>query len=352
MAQSEQMSLRLSIQNAQVIPSVLPLIKEGINHLNWPFFPLMKCLINEPHPSAWGLKEYWLKSMPCKVLLVNNMPRDSICRTFLIASQTPLTSGINGLSMWFMVADWLHRLLRAPTFMCQSDSGISSHKLSMAWPNAKNVFVLTVCMQMNVWSCLCVWLLTSGRCAKVPGASFSSHFWFVYWGSPGPPVARVTFCRHSDSNFSVCPFLVHPTLFWWLKNDCEPRKLSSIPLFITSVVCPLSSFLVPRVLNLIYCRSSNCLPRIPPSLAFPNESIVPRPTRGLLHWLSGRLDLRVKPLIVFSPSLTARDTWWICHNIHLWHGKGRSLRTFQNIHGQMRTSLKCDQASANSCFNG
>lgn len=49
------------------------------------FFPLIKCLINEPHPGAWGLKDYWLKSMPCQVLLVNNMPRDSILHTFLIA---------------------------------------------------------------------------------------------------------------------------------------------------------------------------------------------------------------------------------------------------------------------------
>lgn len=147
MAQLEQMSLRLSIQNAQVIPSVLPLIKEGINHLNWPFFPLIKCLINEPHPSAWGLNDYWLKSMQCQVLLVNNMPHDPILRTFLIALWTPLTSSINGPSMWFMVTDWLHGLLRASTFMHQHDSNISGHKLSATWPSAKNVCV--VCLHAN-----------------------------------------------------------------------------------------------------------------------------------------------------------------------------------------------------------
>lgn len=68
--------------------------------------------------------------------------------------------------MWFMVTDWLHGLLRASTFMHQHDSSISCHKLSVAWPNAKNVFVLSVCMQMNVCLCLHGWLLTYERHAK------------------------------------------------------------------------------------------------------------------------------------------------------------------------------------------
>ena len=59
--------------------------KRRYQSLELTFFPLIKCLINEPHPRAWGLKDYWLKSMQCQVLLVNNMPRDSILRTFLIA---------------------------------------------------------------------------------------------------------------------------------------------------------------------------------------------------------------------------------------------------------------------------
>lgn len=121
--------------------------KTGYQSLQLTFFPLIKCLINEPHPSAWGLKDYWFKSMQCQVLLVNNMPHDSILRTLLIALYTPLTSSINGLSTWFMETDWLQGLLQASTFMHQHDSSISGHKLPLTWPNAKNMCV--VCLPAN-----------------------------------------------------------------------------------------------------------------------------------------------------------------------------------------------------------
>lgn len=86
-----QMSLRLSIQNAEVIAPEFQIVKESINHLNEPFF----FFFNTPppivsHQSAAsrcprGLRHCGWKSMPCKVLLGNNMPRDSTPCTFLIA---------------------------------------------------------------------------------------------------------------------------------------------------------------------------------------------------------------------------------------------------------------------------
>lgn len=49
MAQLEQMSLRWSIQNAQVR---ITAHKRGNQSLQLTFFPLIKCLINELHPVA------------------------------------------------------------------------------------------------------------------------------------------------------------------------------------------------------------------------------------------------------------------------------------------------------------
>lgn len=219
--------------------------------------------------------------------------------------------------------------------MQQHDSSISNHKLSVAWPNANNVFVLSVCMQMNVWLCLCV-TVDFWEAWQRPGASSRSHICFVYSSFSGPSAAYMTsalvtviFC------FDPCCFnCLIITLNKWanfVPCCCFSYQLS-FPLF----------FSVPWVLNLIYCGSFNCLPHA-----------------SLLHWhflmnLSslgphteaasltiGAARPACGTFNCFSWSLTAEDTWWICHHIYLWHGKGRSLYTLKNIHGQMRTSAKC-----------
>lgn len=77
--------------------------------------------------------------------------------------------------------------------MQQHDSSISSHKLSVAWPNANSVFVFSVCVR----------LLTFGSLAKDLRQTAAPVFWFVY-RSPGPPVAYMISCLHSDFSSSVC----------------------------------------------------------------------------------------------------------------------------------------------------
>lgn len=92
-------------------------------------FSLIKCLINELHPAAWGLKDYRLKSMPAK----NGWRTKSSAIQYSALSRllTLVTSSINELSVWLTERPCTG--IWKATFVHRHSSVICGHIVHCLW---------------------------------------------------------------------------------------------------------------------------------------------------------------------------------------------------------------------------